>query len=570
MKRRVMALLLLFFLVSVSLAPNSSSSQTAANPLKHLIFILQENHSFDNYFGTYPGANNLSYAPPCCPTTLPAAAAGPAIQPFHLNVSQPINIVGDELPPGQMYPNASDQLIASSTGGNVAPFQLPVESSADLYHSWQAAHIDWNNGSMNGFIAGEASNQTMGYYNRADIPYYWDYASNYVLDDTFYSSLLGPSFPNHLYITSGTSGNITGNPRAKGPDFQLTQYFNLTWTDLAQELSQSGISWKWYTGKANVTAPSYWDVLPVFSYFQKNPQILKQNVVSTQNFVNSVQNGTLPSVSWIVPGSVWHPPTAPFTSSPTIQYCGTSEHPPARPDCGMDYVSYLVNALMNSPYWSSTAIVITWDDYGGFYDHVAPPQEDSFGEGFRVPTIVISPWAKHGYVDHTPYEFSSFLSLVETTFNVASLGTRDSFGVGKNNMMNSFDFSQVPQPVLIEPGTFLGPGYSPPLSNGYTGGGTGTSSSSSASSTLTSSTLFTSTTSSVTTTETSTQITFSSGVQSSSSSNSTTTSTTLTGGTPSGVADWEIATAAVVAAVLGGSIVYYLRRTGRMHKPETT
>src|SRR5689334_7746608 len=98
MKKRLVAVLLLFFLVASSLAPNSSVGQTAPNPLKHLIFILQENHSFDNYFGTYPGANNLSNAPPCCPTTLPAVTTGPAIQPFHLNVSQPISIVGDELP----------------------------------------------------------------------------------------------------------------------------------------------------------------------------------------------------------------------------------------------------------------------------------------------------------------------------------------------------------------------------------------------------------------------------------------------------------------------------------------
>ena len=129
-------------------------------------------------------------------------------------------IVGDELPPGQMYPNASDDLTAS-TGGEVAPFQIPTESALDLQHSYQAARTDWNNGSMNGFIVGEANNETMGYYNRADIPYYWDYASNYVLDDNFFSSLMGPSFPNHLYMVSGTSGNITGNPKSQGPDFSL-------------------------------------------------------------------------------------------------------------------------------------------------------------------------------------------------------------------------------------------------------------------------------------------------------------------------------------------------------------
>ena len=458
-------------------------------------------------------------------------------------------IVGDELPPGQMYPNASDDLTAS-TGGAVAPFQIPTESALDLQHSYQAARTDWNNGSMNGFIVGEANNETMGYYNRADIPYYWDYASNYVLDDNFFSSLMGPSFPNHLYMVSGTSGNITGNPKAQGPDFQLTQYFNLTWTQMAQELTQDGVSWKWYSGQANVLTPSYWDVLPVFSYFQKNPQILEQNVVGTQNFVNSVQNGSLPSVSWIIPGSTWHPPTAPFTDSPPIKNCVTSEHPPARSDCGMDYVSYLVNAVMNSPYWSSTAIVITEDDYGGFYDHVAPPQEDSYGEGFRVPTLVISPWAKHGYVDHTPYEFGSFLSFIETTFNVPSLGTRDSFGIGKNNLLNSFDFSQAPQPVLIEPGTFVGPGNSPPLSNGYTGG-TGTTSTLSSSTAVSSSAI-----SSSTPGTTSTVVTQTSSTSFLSSSLSSSSTVAPSGGVPA----WEVATAAVVVVVLGASVAYYFRR----------
>jgi phospholipase C len=118
----------------------------------------------------------------------------------------------------------------------------------------------------------------------------------------------------------------------------------------------------------------------------------------------------------------------------------------------MDYVSYLVNQIMQSDLWQSTAIVITWDDYGGFYDHVAPPQIDQSGLGFRVPTLVISPWAKHNYIDHTEYEFSSLLSLAEHTFHLPSLGVRD---VTANDMMNSFDFNDSPQPALIEPATFV-------------------------------------------------------------------------------------------------------------------
>jgi len=131
-----------------------------------------------------------------------------------------------------------------------------------------------------------------------------------------------------------------------------------------------------------------------------------------------------------------------------------SEHPPARSDCGMDYVTYLIDKAMQSQYWQSTAIVLTWDDYGGFYDHVPPPKIDQYGEGFRVPTVVISPWAKHHFIDHTQYEFASMLRLAEVSFNLPTLGTRD---VKSNDMMNSFDFSQAPQPPLIEPANFVGP-----------------------------------------------------------------------------------------------------------------
>lgn len=134
-----------------------------------------------------------------------------------------------------------------------------------------------------------------------------------------------------------------------------------------------------------------------------------------------------------------------------------SIHP--RSDCGMDYVSYLVNQVMQSPYWSSTAIVITWDDYGGFYDHVAPPQVDTYGEGFRVPTLVISPWAKHAYVDNTLYEFASFLKLVEDNWNLPRLpnnNDRDEL-TDIGDMSNSFNFDQTPLPPLLEPENFVGP-----------------------------------------------------------------------------------------------------------------
>jgi hypothetical protein len=151
------------------------------------------------------------------------------------------------------------------------------------------------------------------------------------------------------------------------------------------------------------------------------------------------------------------------TGQPSLDL-SASEHPPARVDCGMDYVSYLIDAVMQSQYWKDTAIIVTWDDYGGYYDHVPPPQVDAYGLGFRVPTLVISPWAKHGYIDNTQYEFGSFLALIEAKYGIPPMTQRDAKA---NNMLNSFDFNQAAQPPLIEPADFVGPGNWPPQDNGY-------------------------------------------------------------------------------------------------------
>jgi phospholipase C len=434
--------------------------QGSVSKIQHLIFIVQENHSFDNYFGTYPGANGLPMAL-AIPVDPNQTSLG-YVQPFHFDVSQPIIIVGDELPPGVADP---DDLQQSSSA---APFHLDSESiGRDLNHAWAVAHEAYDNGKMDGFVAAEKSRLTMGYYDRTDIPYYWDYADHYVLDDNFFSSLMGPSFPNHLYIASGTSGPVTNlnypwildghikdNPSA---NFRW-QGLSLDWSTLAEEMSNSNVPWAWYDGEAKPTTPNIWDVLPLFTYFQNHPDQLSEHVRNTQSFITDIRNSQLPAVSWIIPGA-WVPPTYPTQCTALdigygVGSASPSEHPPARSDCGMDYVAYLVNQVMQSQYWQSSAIIITWDDYGGFYDHVPPQQIDAFGEGFRVPTLVVSPWAKHHFIDHTQYEFASLLTLAEDNFNLPRLGTRD---VNANDMMNSFDFTQAPQPPLIEPANFVGP-----------------------------------------------------------------------------------------------------------------
>jgi phospholipase C len=426
------------------------SSAAGSGKIQHLIYIIQENHSFDNYFGTYSHA--IGFLPGLAVPLNPLQLSQGTVKPFRLDPAQPVDIIGDELPPGISDP---DQLAATN---GTSPYNLNSESiGRDLSHAWQVAHQAYDNDKMDGFVAAEGSNLTMGYYDGSEIPYYWDYANHYVLDDNFYSSLMGPSFPNHLYIASGTNGptslsypwvqnnGVINNP---GSGFSWGGV-TLDWSTLAEELTNKSITWTWYDGSTNPLAPTIWNVLPLFNFFQTHTGILDAHVKNTANFATDIQNGNLPAVSWIIPGS-WTPPTYPALCAGV----GPSEHPPARSDCGMDYVAYLVNQVMQSPVWQSTAIVITWDDYGGFYDHVAPPQIDQYGEGFRVPTLVISPWAKAHFIDHTHYEFSSLLRLAEDNFNLPVLGTRDSTS---NNMTNSFDFNQSPLPPVVEQASFYYP-----------------------------------------------------------------------------------------------------------------
>ena len=507
-------LLLLTILASLLSLGIGAVHVSAASPLQHLVFIIQENHSFDNYFGTYPGANGIPMD-----VALPVNMTNPAlgyVRPFHENETKPIWIVGDELPPGVSSPQQLQQMTNStdtdndfnpfmppdpgdaSDSSNLAPaivpngspWHYPNETVNDaLTHSWQAARCEWDNGLMDAFVACQGSNVTMGYYDRSDIPYYWDYADNYVLDDNFFSSEMGPSLPNHLYIMSGTNGPMNSTYTETSPSTYTTTFGTsyvangglinnptnnldgglagtnelplgiLTWETLAQEMTIANVSWAEY-GPNTPTLGSYWDVLPFFQYFQQNPSKLIAHVKPIDSFQSDIQDGQLPAVSWIIPDNWPDLPNGNKWPGACIPGDGPSEHPPARSDCGMDYVSYLVNQVMQSQYWQNSAIVITWDDWGGFYDHVPPPQVDYFGLGFRVPALVISPWAKHHYIDHTQYEFSSMLRLAEDNFNLPTLGHRD---VNANDMMNSFNFAQTPQCTLIEPANFVGPVSPPPV-----------------------------------------------------------------------------------------------------------
>jgi phospholipase C len=328
--------------------------------IKNVVVVLQENHAFDNYFGTYPGAEGTAGKGICLPQ-------------------------------------------APGSTKCVAPFHDPSLTPVDMSHNWTTAHKDYDGGKMDGFVYSEGNKETMGYYDGGDLPHYWKAAQEYVLCDRYFTSVMSESFPNHLYLVAGTAGGII--------DDRVPA--TLSFSPIFEQLDQKGISWKVYS--SNTT----W--LQNFAYVQSSPTA-KANFVSAGAFTTDVEKGNLSRVSWII-GAV-----------------GGDEHPPKNVQTGQNYVaSSIVNNLGTSKYWDSVAIFVAWDDFGGFYDHVAPPQVDNYGYGFRVPCLVISPYAREGFVDSTVKDHTSILRFIEDIHGLAPLSTRDA---AANGMAEAFDFSQ--------------------------------------------------------------------------------------------------------------------------------
>jgi phospholipase C len=258
-----------------------------------------------------------------------------------------------------------------------------------------------------------------------------------------FSSLTGPSFPNHLYTVGAQSGGAINNPnKTKGSwgcdsdDGALVQVMDERGTitqqfpcfdfqTVADSLETAHITWKYY-------APRYgeggyiWNALDAIKHIRQT-DLWTTRVAHDSQFADDAKNGRLPAVSWLVTGRA-------------------SEHPPASLCVGENWTVQQLNAIMAGPDWNTTAVFITWDDFGGFYDHVPPPTVDAFGFGPRVPLLIISPYAKHGYISHTQYEFASLLKFVESRYGLAPLTARDRVA---NAMLDSFDFTQTPQPPRV-------------------------------------------------------------------------------------------------------------------------
>jgi len=400
---------------------NAKSTPAKGNPngninlIQHVIFIVKENRSFDHYFGAFPGANGASTA---------------------------------TISTGQVIPLAVS----------------PDTMNRDVDHLWWSSLTGVDGGKMDHFDLIPEANENGDYLgetqqNASTIPNYFAYAGYYVLADNMYSSLAGPSLPNHLYTVAAQSGGVFDLP-TRGPNVQnwqvswgcdapanetvpvmdsrgviTNQFPCFDFTTLADELTSAGVSWLYYAPVQNTLGYNF-NTLDAIHHIRYSSTWTTNDVLTSQ-FLTDVANGTLPAVSWLIASGV------------------QSEHPPNSVCDGENWTVQQINAILQSPtYQNNTAIFLTWDDFGGFYDHVNPPTVDEYGLGLRVPLLIISPYTKigsggSGYISHTQYEFSSVLKFIEEDFGIPPLTTRDA---DANDTTDSFDFTQAPRtPLILSP-----------------------------------------------------------------------------------------------------------------------
>jgi phospholipase C len=391
--------------------------------IEHIVFIVKENRTFDHLFGGFPGADGVTWGQTCDGDRVPLRPAG------------------DRVP--------------------------------EIDHGFVEGLVAINGGGMDCFdhLGGGEDLQSYLTYDREGIPNYWALAEHFTLADRFFSSIYGPTGVEHMWVIASQSDRFvdmerqgqygTGEPRERCLDpaeraysfkvltekqedeaFRLEEIPAIVpltsryWTErwpcsdikiLPDLLEARDISWKYYQG-----GHSQMKVMDGIEHVRFGP--MWEKVVDNEEFLPDLEKAELPQVSWLIPPD------------------GLNDHPRggrASMCEGENWTVEILNALQESPYWEETAVVLTWDDFGGFYDHVAPPHVDLYGLGPRVPAIVISPWARPGYIDGRTYEFSSVLKFIETVFALPSLTERDRRA---SDMLGAFDFHQRPlDPLILEP-----------------------------------------------------------------------------------------------------------------------
>lgn len=514
--------------LALSKGADKTNNNTGIHKIKHVVIIMQENRSFDSYFGTFPGADGIPMQNGVPTVCVPDPASGTCVKPYH-----------DTNDKNSGGPHGQTDATTAINGGKMDGFIGLAEKALK------------NCAPNDPACAGGTQTDVMGYHTAAEIPNYWAYAKDFTLQDRMFEPNASWSLPEHLYMVSEWSAKCSqaGNPNScinelqspgNPPDFNSSlkntiigkcrggakstacqtalqasgvspeladQLHTLiqqncktsdtysqcqtavdnadvpaalkqkliaaankltpptyAWTDLTYLLHKQNVSWGYYVFNGtepdcqndsaikcapvsqNAKTPGIWNPLPYFDTVKQDGQL--GNIQTLTNFYTAAKNGTLPAVSWIDPSGE------------------VSEHPPALVSTGQAYTTGLINAIMKSPDWNSTAIFLSWDDWGGFYDHVVPPTVDQNGYGLRVPGIVISPYAKQGYIDHQTLSHDAYVKFIEDDFlnsqrldpktdgrpdprptvreNVSQLG----------NLINDFDFNKSPSaPVIMPNGT---------------------------------------------------------------------------------------------------------------------
>ncbi|CAB4322611.1 unannotated protein [freshwater metagenome] len=436
------------------------SSHDGLDKIEHIVIIMQENRSFDTYFGTYPGANGIPMVDGVPTVCSPDAKTGRCVKPFHS--SKIFETSGPHGPLDTVYDINGGRMNGFMNQANTAfancakPGRLPCDR-------FDATDV-------------------MGWHDAREIPNYWKYAENFVLQDNMFESVSSWSLPQHLAMVSGWSAKCSirrdpnscvselGNATSIGNSGLLTGWIrgntpkapdpNAAWTDITYLLQKNKVSWGYYVAEGdepdcrddaadclphrqNHRTPGIWNPLPYFWTVRDNNQV--GNVQPHTNFLTQAKAGTLPSVSWVIPDQAH------------------SEHPPASITGGQAYVTAIINTIMKGPDWDTTAIFLSWDDWGGFYDHVVPPRVDQDGYGLRVPGLVISPYAKRGFIDHQILSHDAYLKFIEDVFlggqrlDPATDGRPDSRPTVRENvailgdLAESFDFTQAPREPLLLP-----------------------------------------------------------------------------------------------------------------------
>jgi phospholipase C len=419
----------------------TTGALSAPIPIKHVVVIVKENHTFDNYFGSFPGAEGT------------------------------LTSTGENL--------------CNTPQGRVPCGHAPDAPKHDLCHSHDCGLTDWDHGNMDGWNhpGGSDTGDSLAYaqYGENDIPNYWAYARHFVLGDHFFANMMGPSLPGHMFTVAAQGGWATDNPPTDLP-FKVTLFppafygphpywgcdewpgdtvpilangvtpakvFPCFDIPSIPDVLPAGVDWKYYGTNFDGLFQEIWSPFDAIKLIREDPRKWS-HVVNVSQFAADVRNGTLPAVSWLVDQDQYseHPDVSlPGLNIPLGGVCA-----------GEGWTVSFVNELMRSAYWKDTAILFTMDDFGGWHDHVAPPRQYGgsasapYGLGFRLPLLVISPYAKPGFIFREPSEQASIARFIErvfgatTTLHALDPAAQDAQA---NDLFGAFDFTQRPLPPLL-------------------------------------------------------------------------------------------------------------------------